>query len=231
MKVLLVLALFSVCNANILWQEPPKSNLEVVEGAFWDYVAKVTQTAEDSLKQIRESDLGQEVNTKISESTDAVSQYMVALRTRVAPEDFVAQLTQEAELLKARLQEELSTVDMRPEELLAKLQAGMDRLKKEAEPYAQALDLEALKGVLQQKGQELSGLLEQSVNQLQNQAEMKQQLEDNLRQFLGKAAEQVQAMETRLSQTGQEVQQNLGAGAQDLQARLAALWENFSKSQ
>lgn len=53
--------LFAVCNANILWQEPPKSNLDMVKDAFWDYVAKVTLTAEDSLKQIRQSELGQEV--------------------------------------------------------------------------------------------------------------------------------------------------------------------------
>lgn len=51
----------SVCNANILWPEPAKTNLEVVKDAFWDYVAKATLTAEDSLKQIRESELGQEV--------------------------------------------------------------------------------------------------------------------------------------------------------------------------
>lgn len=51
----------AVCNANILWQDPPKSNLDMVKDAFWDYVAKATQTAEDSLNQIRQSQLGQDV--------------------------------------------------------------------------------------------------------------------------------------------------------------------------
>lgn len=51
----------TVCNANILWQEPPKTSLDIVKNAFWDYVAKATQTAEDSLTQIRQSELGQEV--------------------------------------------------------------------------------------------------------------------------------------------------------------------------
>lgn len=53
--------LSAVCNANILWQEPPKSNLDMVKDAFWDYVAKATQTAEDTLTQIRASQLGQDV--------------------------------------------------------------------------------------------------------------------------------------------------------------------------
>lgn len=33
----------------------------MVKDAFWDYVAKVTLTAEESLNQIRQSELGQEV--------------------------------------------------------------------------------------------------------------------------------------------------------------------------
>lgn len=53
--------LSTVCNANLLWREPPKSNLDMVKDAFWDYVAKATLTAEDSLNQIRQSELGQEV--------------------------------------------------------------------------------------------------------------------------------------------------------------------------
>lgn len=50
-----------VCNANILWQQPPKSNLDMVRDAFWDYVAKATQTAEDSISQIMQSEMGQEM--------------------------------------------------------------------------------------------------------------------------------------------------------------------------
>lgn len=53
--------LSTVSNANVLWQEPPKTNLDMVKDAFWDYVAKATLTAEESLKQIRESEMGQEV--------------------------------------------------------------------------------------------------------------------------------------------------------------------------
>lgn len=51
----------AVCNANLLWQEPPKSSLDLVKDAFWDYVGKATQTAEDSLNQIKQSQLGQDV--------------------------------------------------------------------------------------------------------------------------------------------------------------------------
>lgn len=49
------------CNANILWQNQPSRQVDMVKDAFWDYVAKATVTAEDSLQQIRQSELGKEV--------------------------------------------------------------------------------------------------------------------------------------------------------------------------
>lgn len=44
-----------------MWQNQPKRQVDMVKDAFWDYVTKATVTADDSLKQIRQSELGQEV--------------------------------------------------------------------------------------------------------------------------------------------------------------------------
>lgn len=49
------------CHANIMLQKQPKQQVDMVKDAFWDYVARATATAEDSLVQIRESQLGKEV--------------------------------------------------------------------------------------------------------------------------------------------------------------------------
>ncbi|XP_069032714.1 apolipoprotein A-I-like [Embiotoca jacksoni] len=251
MKAIVVLALFSVCNANILWQEPPKTNLDLVKDAFWDYVSKATLTAEDSLKQIRESEIGQEVNTKISESADTVSQYVVALRSQVAPltQEFMTQFSQEAEQLKARLEKDLAAVsaNMRPyaDEMVAHLQTRVEELKKEAAPYAEAMDPEALKAVLLQKSQELKVQLDKSVNQLQTQMgpfteEMKQKMDQSLEEFQRNMIPLTHSFETQLAQKTQELQQRvapytaelkakLDASAQDVQAQLATLWESFTK--
>ncbi|XP_031151633.1 apolipoprotein A-IV-like [Sander lucioperca] len=252
MKVLVVLALFSVCNANILWQEP-KSNMDLVKDAFWDYVAKATLTAEDSLQQIRQSELGQEVNAKISQSADTVNQYIVALRAQAAPltQDFMTQFTQEAEQLKARLEKDLTAVstNMQPyaEEIVAHLQRQVEELKKEVAPYAESMDAEALKAVLLQKSQELKGQLDKSVSELQAQMvpytdEMKQKMEQSLEEFQRSMIPLTQSFETQLTQKIQEIQQTLAqrgeelrakldATAQDLQAQLATLWESFKKTQ
>ncbi|XP_004569265.2 uncharacterized protein LOC101472019 [Maylandia zebra] len=247
MKTLIVLALFSVCNANILWPEPPKSNLEVVKDAFWDYVAKATQTAEESLKQIRESQLGEEVNTKISQSADTVNQYVATLHTQVAPltQNFMTQFSQEAEQLKARLEKDLAAMGTNAEEMVAKIQTKVDELKSGAEAYAQAMDPEPMKAVLQQKSQELKEQLEQSMSQLQAQMvpyteNMKQKMEQSLEEFQRNMMPLTQSFETQVAQKTQEIQQRLApygdklrerldSSAQDLQTQLNALWKTFTK--
>ncbi|XP_023270319.1 apolipoprotein A-I-like [Seriola lalandi dorsalis] len=138
MKVLVVLALFSVCNANILWQEPPRSKLQVVEEAFWDYVAKATLTAGDTVKQIRASELGQEVSAKISQSADAVNQYVVAemkQKMEQSLEEFqtsMIPLTQNFQTqLKQKTQEIQQNLAPYGEELKDKLDTDVQNLKKQ----------------------------------------------------------------------------------------------------
>uniref|UniRef100_A0A8C4E2Y0 Apolipoprotein A-IV n=1 Tax=Dicentrarchus labrax TaxID=13489 RepID=A0A8C4E2Y0_DICLA len=199
------------CNANILWKEPPKSNLDMVKDAFWDYVAKATLTAEDSLQQIRQSELGQEVNARISQSADTVNQYVVSLRTQVAPltQEFMTRFSQEAEQLKARLDKDLTAVstNMQPyaEEMVAHLQRQVEELRKEAAPYAEAMDPEALKAVLLQKTQELKGQLDKSVSELQAQMvpyteEMKEKMEQSLDEFQRSMTPWPRDLQAQLSQ-------------------------------
>uniref|UniRef100_A0A8C3AQG7 Apolipoprotein A-IV n=1 Tax=Cyclopterus lumpus TaxID=8103 RepID=A0A8C3AQG7_CYCLU len=222
MKVLvvLVLAVFTAgCNANIVPQNQPKSQVDMVKDAFWDYVAEATTTAEDSLKQIRQSELGKEMNTLISESTDAVNKLTDALRTQVAPltQDLMTKFTQEAEQLKTRLEKDLTAT----------------------------MDPEALKAVLLQKSQELRGQLEKSMNQLQAQMvpyteEIKEKMEQSLEEFQRSMVPLTQSFETQLNQKTQQIQQNLAqrgeelrtkldAESQNLKKQLTALWESFTK--
>lgn len=49
------------CNANLFYADAPKPQMEVVKDAFWQYVEKVTQTADDTLQMIKKSQFGQDV--------------------------------------------------------------------------------------------------------------------------------------------------------------------------
>lgn len=48
-------------HANLFYADAPKPQVEVLTDAFWDYIAKATQTADDTLQMIKKSQFGQDV--------------------------------------------------------------------------------------------------------------------------------------------------------------------------
>ncbi|KAG9334614.1 hypothetical protein JZ751_007437, partial [Albula glossodonta] len=253
MKVFAILAIvaFTGCHANLLWADEPKPQMEQLKDAFWDYVAKATQTAEDTLQMIRKSELGQEVNAKITESTDLAGKYAVTLRSQVTPlaQDLLSQITKEAELMKERLGQDLTTVrsQLEPyaEDLRAKIEQQVEKLRQEVAPYTESLDTEALRATVLQKSEELKGSLEQSVKELQAQLgpyteELKDKVDQRLREFQQSVAPLAESLQTQLGQRAKLLQQSLAPYAedlrekldpyaQDLKSQLTALWEAFTK--
>ncbi|KAG7500861.1 apolipoprotein A-IV-like [Solea senegalensis] len=249
--VVLVLAVFTGCNARAVKQQQPKQQIDMVRDAFWDYVGKATSTAEDSLKQIRQSELGKEVNTLISESTNAVNHFSDAMRTQVAPltKDLMSKLSKEAQRLQLRLQKDLTTMgtNLQPyaEELASDLQKKVEDLRSEAVPYANAMDSDALRAILLQRSQELKLQLEKTVKELQGQVvpyteEMKEKMEESVEEFQRSMIPMTQNFQSQLSQKTQEIQKNLAplgeelrakldGDAQNLKKQLTTLWQSFTK--
>uniref|UniRef100_A0A3P8U0H5 Apolipoprotein A-IV a n=1 Tax=Amphiprion percula TaxID=161767 RepID=A0A3P8U0H5_AMPPE len=232
MKVLVVLvvAVFTAgCNANIDFQTPSKQQLDMVKDAFWDYVAKATATAEDSLKQIKESELGQEFNCSISVK---VALYLKVDLSLITSQDLVSTFSQEADKLKARVEKDLQPY---AQEMLEMLQAKLEELKKEVE----TADTEALKELLLQRSQELKLQLDQSVEQLQTKMvpyaeEMKQKLDQSVehldrfqRSFEVHVAQKAQEVRQQLAPYEEELKAKLTS--ENLKAQLRALWDAFSK--
>uniref|UniRef100_A0A3Q1FYH2 Apolipoprotein A-IV a n=1 Tax=Acanthochromis polyacanthus TaxID=80966 RepID=A0A3Q1FYH2_9TELE len=233
--VVLVVAVFTAgCNANIELQTPSKQQLDMVKDAFWDHVAKATATAEDSLKKIRESELGQEFNCSIlvevalNELKLLCISYTVLLlcSSLIASQDLVSTFSQEAEQLKARLEKGLQPY---AQEMLDMLQTKLEELKKEMETS----DAEALKELMLQRSQELKLQLDQSVEQLQTRVgpyaeEMKQKLDQGMEQsFEVHVAQKAQEVRKQLAPYEEELKAKLTS--ENLKAQLGALWDAFSK--
>ncbi|KAM9838251.1 uncharacterized protein ACBR49_016982 [Aulostomus maculatus] len=253
MRVLLVLvlAVFTGCNAGIVRQNQPELQVDMVKDAFWEYAAKASLTLEKIMRQIRQSELSRDTNPLISKSVDAINKFTDMLRTQVAPltQEFTSKLFQEAEQLKVSLESDLTAVSTRlqpyTQELVAQIQKQVEDLKRDAAPHVQSMDPEALKAVLLQKSQELKTQLDRSVKDMQTQMvpytdEMKQKVEKSLEDFQISLIPLTQSFETQLTQKTQEIQQSLApygeelrarldASVQDLQLQLAALWDSFTK--
>ncbi|CAG6014855.1 unnamed protein product [Menidia menidia] len=254
MRILVVLAVavLSGCHANIFYADAPKPQLEVVTDAFWDYIAKATQTADDTLQMIRKSPVGQEINTRLTESADIASRYAVSLQEQLPPaaHDLMSKISSEADVLKNVLTQELSSVrdNLEPytENMKAQIQQRVEQLKQELAPYAESLDSEALRGVLLQRSEELKTSLEQSVKDLQAQLgpytdDLKQKVDQHLQEFQKSVAPMTEKVQVELSQRANVVKQmvapyaedlrgKLDPYAQDLQAQLTSLYQSFVES-
>ncbi|XP_008275638.1 apolipoprotein A-I-like [Stegastes partitus] len=251
MKVLavLVLAVFTGCHANIFYADAPKPQLEVMTDAFWVYVRKATQTADDTVQMIRKSQFGQDVSARLTDSADLASRYAASIQEQI-PQDLVAKVTTEADLLKERLIQDLNTVKetVRPytEDMKIKIQQGVEQLKQDLSAYTDTtLDAETLKATLLQKSEELRANLEQSMENLQTQMgpvadDLRQKVDQHLKDFKEKAVPITEKVQSELTQRAQQVsdmatpyivdlREKLDPYTQDMQARLSALYDSFVK--
>ncbi|MCI4374802.1 hypothetical protein PGIGA_G00010110 [Pangasianodon gigas] len=233
MKVFLVLAIvaFTGCHANLFYADEPKPQLEQLTDAFWDYVAKATHTAEDTLKKIRESQLGQEVNARITEGANVASQYAATLQKQVNPlaQDIMTKITKEAEVLKERLQQDLTTVREKLEpyadDLKTQIQQRVEELRVAVAPYAESFDSEALKTTVLQKTEELRGSLEEK--HLQEFQKTVAPLTEDLQ---AKVAERATLVQQSLAPYAEDLREKLDPYAQNLKDQLTSLYESFTKT-
>ncbi|XP_067251964.1 apolipoprotein A-I-like [Chanodichthys erythropterus] len=154
MQVFLVTALLLCCQANLFYADEPKTQLEKLTDAFKSYVDQATRTAEETVKKIRTSQLGEDIN-----------QYTTNLKEQMDPlaKDLMTKITNGADMLKERIEVEVSTVRCALKPYLEYVTSPFQR----GAGYIRDLNFEDLKATLLQKSEELRESLEQSIKELQ----------------------------------------------------------------
>ncbi|XP_033958198.1 apolipoprotein A-IV-like isoform X2 [Pseudochaenichthys georgianus] len=173
MKVLvvLVLAVFTGCNAKILYADRPKPQIELLTEAFWDYVAKATETVDDTLQMISKSPFFQGVIARLDQTKYVAAHSALTMHEQLPPatKDMIHNVITEAEELKGHVERELAAAQdvLKPytDNMKVQIQKRVELLKQELAPYAESLDTEAMRAALEQKSEELK----QSVKDLQAQ--------------------------------------------------------------
>ncbi|XP_034089406.1 apolipoprotein A-IV-like isoform X3 [Gymnodraco acuticeps] len=163
MKVLvvLVLAVFTGCNANILYADAPKPQIELLTEAFWDYVAKVTETADETLQMINKSPFFQGVIARLDQTKYVAAHSALTMHEQLPPatKDMIHNVITEAEELKGHVERELAAAQdvLKPytDKMKVQIQQRVKLLKQELAPYAESLDTEAMRAALEQKSEEL----------------------------------------------------------------------------
>ncbi|XP_061919927.1 apolipoprotein A-IV-like [Entelurus aequoreus] len=252
MKVLavLVLAVFTGCNANVFYADAPKPQLEVLTDAFWEYVAKATQTADDTLQMIKKTEFGQEMSARLAQGSDVANQYALTLHEQLPPaaKDLIITVSAEADALKQHVTVELNSIreKLEPytytENMRVQVQQRVDQLQAEINQLL-AMDPETLKTELVRRTEELKANLEQSVADLQAQLgphtdDLKQRVDQHLLTFKERVSPLAEKVQMELTQRAQQVRdlatpyvgelrETLDPYAQDLQDRLIALYQSF----
>lgn len=247
--VVLAFALLSGCNANLFYADAPKPQMEVLTDAFWDYVAKATQKADDTIQMIKKTQFGQDVSARLTESADVAGRYAASIQEQLPPaaHDVIAKVSTEADVLRERLTQELSTVRTRmepyTEEMRAKIQQKVEQLKQELASYTESVDSEALRATLMQKSEELKTTLEQNVKDLQVQLgpytdDLRQKVDAAVQDFQTNMEPVLATVGGRLNQRASEMREmvspyvdvlraRLDPYTQDLHAQLTTLYESY----
>ncbi|XP_034089449.1 apolipoprotein A-I-like [Gymnodraco acuticeps] len=250
MKVLvvLVLAVFTGCNANILYADAPKPQIELLTEVFLDYVAKATETADDTLQMINKSPFFQGVNEHLEETKCVAAHSLFFMHEMLPPasQDMFHKVIREAKELKGRVERELAAAQdiMKPytDNMEVQIQQRVEQLKQKLAPYAESIDTEAVRATLEQKSEELK----QSVKDLQAQLgpyidDLKLKVDQHLQDFQERVAPVAERVQDQLIQKAIQVRDmaapyvedlrvNLNPYSQDLQARLTSLYEANAKS-
>ncbi|KAK7898473.1 hypothetical protein WMY93_019326 [Mugilogobius chulae] len=244
MKVLvvLVLAVFAVGSHGRTVSQSPVSDqqVEMLKNAFWDYVSKATTAADESLKQIQRSELGKEVNTFISQSSEAVGRFSDALRTQVAPltQDLLQKFNKEARQMRKRLEKDMATLSSKiqpyTQDLLSDLQKQVEELQKEAATFAESMDPENLKSALLQKTQAMNRDLQAQMGPYTQ--DMRQKMEQSLGDFQSSLVAMSQNFETQMKEQmgsfapyGEEIRGKFELEAENMREQLENLWKSFTK--
>ncbi|XP_060726798.1 apolipoprotein A-IV-like [Tachysurus vachellii] len=229
MKVFLLLAIvaFTGCQAR-----------DPTDAILYE-ISKVTRPFDDALKMIKESQLGQEVNARITEFGNVAEEYVVTLQENLRPltQDFMTIINKEAEVLKERLEQDLTTVrdKLEPyvENLKTQIQQRVEDLRVAVAPYADSFDSDTLKTTVLQKTEELSRSLEEKVKELQSQLEpytddLRQKVDQHLEEFQKTVAPLTEDLQAKVAERAALVQQGLAPYAEDLKEKLDPYVQNLN---
>ncbi|XP_037129301.1 apolipoprotein A-IV-like [Syngnathus acus] len=225
--VLLALTLVSGCNGNLFHADAPKPPMEALTDAFWDYIAKASKTADDTLEMVMKSEFGAEVNAQLAETADMASKYASALKEKLplAAQGLVAKIGREADVLKKVLSQDLGSVTKKVElysnAVKAQIQERLDQLRQELAAYADNMDSDLLKW----RSEELMAGLMSSISDAERNLqpftqELMNQVDAHLVAFQHNISPMADRLQTELYHGSRQVQRVVAPYAEDLKEKL-----------
>ncbi|XP_062386110.1 apolipoprotein A-IV-like [Sardina pilchardus] len=233
------------CESDALNKKPFKIQLELKKDNFLDYIRKSMNIHESALQNLGKADLGQEINTKVSHTADAINQYIETLHSQVTPltQELLAKLSQEAEQLKARVEKDLDAMKTHlgpyAEEIRLEMERQVEELRKDVRPHREMLQSGEARSTLLQTAEEMKGGLEKSVAELQAQLEaeaneVKRTMDRYLQGLRESTVPVVENLKSQMTEAGQTFQQTFVSFGtelgENLKNQFIAFFQSLNKS-
>ncbi|XP_077577958.1 uncharacterized protein LOC144199934 [Stigmatopora nigra] len=229
--VFLAFAVFSGCNANFFHADAPKPPMEVLTDAFWDYIAKASKSADDTLEMVMKSQFGEEINAHLAETADMASTYASNLKEKLplAAQGLMDKISAEADDLRNVLSRDLSSVGDQFEvysgTLKAQIQEKVDQLKRELSAYTDNVDPDTLRDTFLQSSEELMATLQRSITEVESKLgpytdDLKKQVDEHLVAFKRNIDPVTHKVQDELRFRSREVQRMVAPYAEDFKDRL-----------
>uniref|UniRef100_A0A3B3Y065 Uncharacterized protein n=1 Tax=Poecilia mexicana TaxID=48701 RepID=A0A3B3Y065_9TELE len=211
MKILVILALSCVVSAgcNGGQHDPPsKSQVKMVQDAYWDYVQKSTMTPKDYVWDIRHSHPGQYLCSLISHSVEAVQRFFHLVYAQIVmwSSRLYHRFCQEVDHLQQHLHHFLHHLEddkfYHAKELVAQIRWKMESIKLVAAHYIEALDPIGLKMALLEKTKELNEHLNRCFELLETHQESMEAFKASLFSLVSK-------FEVELAQTTKKINKKM----------------------
>ncbi|XP_057691254.1 apolipoprotein Eb-like [Corythoichthys intestinalis] len=229
--VLLALAVVSGCNANFFHADAPKPPMEVLTDAFWDYIAKASKTADDTLEMVMKSQFGEEINAHLAETAHVASKYASNLKEKLplAAKGLMNKISTEADVLRNVLSRDLSLVSEQFElysgTLKAQIEEKVEQLKQDLSTYTDNVDSDTLRATILQNSEELMSSLQRSITDIESKLgpytdDLMRQVDDHLMAFKRNIGPVTHRVQDELSFRSREVQRMVAPYAEDFKEKL-----------
>nr|XP_060640224.1 uncharacterized protein LOC132780524 [Anolis sagrei ordinatus] len=231
--VFLALAVLTGSYASFLSDEPRRPRLEQIHDTIREYIDKISKSTSDNLQTIRNSELGREINARVSDSLASAQSYQAELQKQLPPvaQDLLQKIITDLKQVNEKMQPFA-------EELNQKMQGGVSQLQERLAPFAEDLleqaeqHTQTLRQALASGTEELKANLQRNVEDLQAQLgplaeDMKGKIQQQVEDFRQGVEPLAQRLQGSLSEGLHHVRHNLHPYAEDLHQKLVPLAENL----
>ncbi|KAM9798556.1 apolipoprotein Eb [Neosynchiropus ocellatus] len=234
--LILVLALFTGCNARAVPADVSTTNWEDSVERFWQQVSQLNQNAAGVLDNLKATQLSRELDTLISDTMAELTAYKADIQAKIKPYTDVStgQLSTDFQLLANKLQQDMMDAKERSTEYLGELKTmveqNTDDVRTRVSSYTHKLKKRLNKDTQEIRNTVATYMEEIQSRATQNMETVKEKVEPFVQQAQDTASKKMTDLSSMLISQAEGLGQQLESQAEGLKTQLESTAEELRTS-